>query len=262
MPTFDNLDRVRKLDVLPDQRSRSERRQALDEARDAPAARELLASAIAALEDAKRHLGNGRVPPESFWDALDDAYERVDAYMAHLIETAELQVRCGPRCSACCTDIVPTLPLEGLRLTRELRTRADGTVRLSRAVEVARGFQKLLLEQGPEAGNSGSEAYRRAQLEWRRRGQPCPILADDGNCSAHGHRPIACRAYFSVEDPSHCEPRHPRFLEAERPPIWSHPREHEFEARLKSLGEQLGLEPSPNLPWALARQHDHPLAEP
>jgi Fe-S-cluster containining protein len=262
MATFANLDLVRKLDVLPDQRSTSERRKALDAVRDAPAAREILASAIEALEEAERRLGGGKIPPEVFWDAIDDAYDRLDAYLAHLIEAAGLQVRCGPRCSACCTDVVPALPLEGLRLARELRLRGDGPTRLSRSVEYARKFQKLLLKQGPEAGNSSSEAYRRAQMEWRRMGQPCPILSDDGNCSAHAERPLACRAYFSVEDPSHCEPRHPRFFQAERPPVWSHPREHVFEAKLKALGDKLGLEPTPNLPWALARLHDHHLAEP
>jgi murein DD-endopeptidase MepM/ murein hydrolase activator NlpD len=40
------------------------------------------------------------------------------------------------------------------------------------------------------------------------------------------------RAHVHVEDPAHCEPRSPRFLIAERPPVWGHPRECEVEIAL------------------------------
>ena len=260
MPRFANLGSVTRLDVLPDTRSAEERRAALDAARDAPPARALLDEAIGQLRRAHELAKKSR-PGDAFWEQLDDAYEAIDTYLEHLIETSGLQVRCGPRCSACCTDIVPAFAVEGLRMVRELKRRSYGTTRIQRAVEIARRFQKMLLAAGPDAGKTRSEAYRRTQLQWRRLGQPCPALDDDGDCALHLDRPIACRAYFSVEDPAHCEPRHPRFLEAERPPIWSHPREHEFEKLLLAISQTLGLPPTPNLPWALAQLHDHELAE-
>jgi Fe-S-cluster containining protein len=253
---------VHRLDVLPDTRTPAQRREALEAARDGHQARALLDAALTALDRARGLVDPTSYPPDEFWEELEAAYEHVDAYMKHLIDTAELQVRCGPRCSACCVDVVPTFSVEGIRLLREIKPRADGTTRIQRAVELARRFQKMLLAAGPDAGDTSSEAYRRVQLQWRRLGQPCPMLGDDGNCVAHARRPLGCRAFFSIEDPAHCEATHPRFLTAERPPIWSHPREHEFERKLVEIGAELGLDPTPNLPWAIARLHDDPLADP
>jgi Fe-S-cluster containining protein len=82
----------------------------------------------------------------------------------------------------------------------------------------------------------------------------------DENCTVHAHRPLACRAFVAVEDPATCAPSHPRFLAAEHPPVWAHPREHALELALLEIGRTLGLPPVPNLLWALARLHDHPLA--
>lgn len=253
---------MHRLDVLPDTRSPAQRREALEAARDGHQARALLDAALNALDRARALVSPTGYPPSTFWEEIEAAYEHVDAYLAHLIDAAKLQIRCGPRCSACCVDVVPTFSVEGIRLLRDLRDRADGTQRVQRAINLARQFQKKLLAAGPEAGDTSSEAYRRVQLEWRRLGQPCPMLGDDGNCVSHAQRPLGCRAFFSIEDPAFCEANHPRFLTAERPPIWSHPREHEFERRLLEIGHALGLEATPNLPWALARLHDDPLAEP
>ena len=167
-----------------------------------------------------------------------------------------------PRCSACCTDLPPVLPVEALRTVRALRDRPDGRVRLQRAVDQTRAFQKVLLEHTGSGAriDATAPAYREAQLAWRRLGHPCPVLGDDGNCSAYAARPLSCRAHVHVEDPAHCEPRSPRFLIAERPPLWGHPRECDVELALVTIGKHLGLQRAPNLQWGLAVFHDHALA--
>jgi hypothetical protein len=58
----------------------------------------------------------------------------------------------------------------------------------------------------------------------------------------------------------HCETKSPRFAVAERPRVWGHPREHEFELALRTIGRALALEEVPNLQWGVARFHDHALA--
>lgn len=204
--------------------------------------------------------------PAEVWAALDDAYAALDHYLGLLLHTAAIDPICGPRCSACCTDLPPILPIEALRMLRALRAhdRTDGRRRVQRAVDQTRAFQAMLVERaGSQPGQKldpSAPAYRETQIAWRRRGQPCPVLGDDGNCSAYDARPLSCRAHIHVEDPAHCEPSSPRFLIAERPPLWGHPRECKVEIALATLSTMLGLPGVPNLPWGLARLHDHTLA--
>jgi Fe-S-cluster containining protein len=252
--------------VLPDGRSPEQRRTALARARGSDGARALLARALSSLDaalTAAEDAGGQHAAP--LWDHLSTAYDHLDAYLERLAKEADLQVSCGPRCSACCTDAPPTLAIEGLRLCRALRRRSDAKTRLQRAVTYARRFQSMLLgrtDGTPTQADISSELYRTTQMEWRRLGLPCPALLDDGNCSVHEHRPLACRIHLSIEDPARCAPAHPAFLKAEHPQIWGDPREAELELRLMAIGRALDLPSTPNLPWALAALHEHPLAQP
>lgn len=255
---------VRLRVVAEDGRTATQRATALHEARAKPDARvqligvlEPLRSAVALLDqrDANREI------PDELWVLLDRAYEALDRYLGHLLHDAAVDPVCGPRCSACCTDLPPVLPIEALRMVRALRERPDASVRLQRSVSLARAFQKILVAQfGGEvtaAVDFTDPRYRAAQLIWRRLGNPCPVLGDDGNCTAYASRPLSCRVHVHVESPIHCEPVSPRFTDAERPPLWGHPREAEVEVLLAKLGKQLELPAVPNLQWGLARLHDH-----
>ncbi|MCA9683380.1 MAG: YkgJ family cysteine cluster protein [Myxococcales bacterium] len=258
-----------------DGRSPAQRAQDLHRARSSDDAQEQLRTVLAHLRSAQElveaRLAHGELGdrmPEAVWPLLDRAYGALDAYFALLLHTAAIDPSCGPRCSACCTDLPPILPVEALRMARALRARdpEHARNRLQRAVDQARGFQALLLERAREQGeqaetlDASSPIYRQAQLDWRRLGHPCPILGDDGSCRVYEARPLSCRAHVHVEDPAHCEPASPRFLSAERPPLWGHPRECEVELALVALGKLLGLPGVPNLQWGLARLHEHPLA--
>jgi Fe-S-cluster containining protein len=267
---------VRLRVVEQDGRSAAQRAQELHRARDRDDAREKLAAVleplrqVAAQIEAALAAGEPATLSDSAWARIDEAYVALDQYFADLLHEAAIDPACGPRCSACCTDLPPILPIEALRMARTLHRRSDGRTRLQRAIEHARAFQSVLLAQmgGPGSGGTVREAkldasdtdYRQAQLTWRRLGHPCPVLGDDGNCSAYEARPLSCRAHVHVENPAHCEPSSPRFLIAERPPLWGHPRECEVELALAAIGRLLELPGLPNLQWGLARLHDHPLA--
>lgn len=255
---------VRLRVVDEDGRSSAQRGQDLHRARDRDEARDQLAAVLDPLREAQRcietKIAEGRrpKPSEQVWSLLDRAYAALDHYLADLLNEAAIDPACGSRCSACCTDLPPILPIEALRMVRSLRGAEHGHVRMQRAVEQARAFQKLLLAHtGPRPTLDGTEpGYREAQLAWRRLGHPCPVLGDDGNCSAYEARPLSCRAHVHVEDPAHCEPNSPRFLIAERPPVWGHPRECEVELALAVISKLLELPSAPNLQWGLARMHD------
>jgi Fe-S-cluster containining protein len=256
---------VRLRVVAEDGRTATQRATALHETRATPEARALLIAVLGPLRGAITLLENRQdttAIPDELWGLLDQAYEALDRYLGHLLHEAAVDPACGPRCSACCTDLPPVLPIEALRMVRALRKRPDARVRLQRSVELARAFQKILVAQ---FGGDVSAAvdftdprYRAAQLIWRRLGHPCPVLGDDGNCTAYASRPLSCRAHIHVEAPAHCEPSSPRFTEVERPPLWGHPREAEVEVLLANLGKLLGLPAVPNLQWGLARLHDLP----
>ncbi|HLT36496.1 MAG TPA: YkgJ family cysteine cluster protein, partial [Enhygromyxa sp.] len=213
---------VRLRIVADDGRSPAQRAQDLHRARDRPEAREQLAAVLDPLRDAQRCLEAALADadpdavaiPSRFWQLLDQAYLALDRYLADLLHTAAIDPSCGPRCSACCTDLPPILPIEGLRMIRALSQRDDGPRRLQRAIEQTRAFQEVLRAHTrstapPDATDPG---YREAQIAWRRLGHPCPVLGDDGNCGAYESRPLSCRAHIHVEDPAHCEPGSPRFL--------------------------------------------------
>lgn len=257
---------VRLRVVEQDGRTPGQRAQDLHRARDRDEARELLTEVIEPLRAAQRQLevqlsqGGAPVLSEFAWEQIDRAYVALDRYLADLLNEAAIDPACGPRCSACCTDLPPILPVEALRMLRALRKRSDGSRRIQRAVEHARAFQVVLLEHtGSRAKLDATEpSYRQAQLAWRRLGHPCPLLGDDGNCSAYESRPLSCRAHVHVEDAAHCEPKSPRFSVAERPPVWGHPRECEVELALAAISKLLGLPGVANLQWGIAKLHDWP----
>jgi Fe-S-cluster containining protein len=261
---------VRLRVVEQDGRSPAQRAQELHRARDSSDARERLAVVLVPLREVQAQLevaiaaGQPATLSESAWARIDEAYAALDEYLASLLNEAAIDPACGPHCSACCTDLPPILPVEALRMARALHRRPDGSKRMQRAVEQARAFQAMLqvhIGRGVQL-DSTDTVYREAQLAWRRLGHPCPVLGDDGNCSAYEARPISCRAHVHVEDPAHCEPNSPRFLIAERPPLWGHPRECEVELTLAAIGSLLELPVVPNLQWGLGRLHDHPAARP
>ncbi len=240
----------------------TELRERIASARAQPEVAQHLERAIAQLDEALAQVQRARRVSAATWRALDRAYEAVDRYLDALVRAAEVPVRCGPGCSACCTEAPPVHAIEGLRLARALLARDDGRDRVQRAVEQARSFQTLLLDRMSLAGAGGraktrSAMYRETQKAWRRARNNCPILGEDGRCSAYAARPLACRVYVSVDEPAKCDPRHPGFDTLQRPALWASPRERALEQRLAAIGAALGLSPTPNLQWAVAQLHDH-----
>ncbi|MCA9717744.1 MAG: YkgJ family cysteine cluster protein [Myxococcales bacterium] len=255
--------RRRRLAVLVDDDALEQLRARLLRARESPEAIALLDAAREHLDVALAATGEPARARATLWRALDAAYDAVDRYLELLARAAEVPVRCGPGCAACCTEAPPVHAIEGLRLARALLERADGGERVQRAVDQARAFQAMLLARAQAAGAdhvmTRTRLYRETQEQWRRSGRSCPVLGADGRCSAYAARPLACRVYVSVDDPAKCDPRHPGFATLRRPALWASERERSVERQLARLGSALSLPAAPNLQWAVAQLHDHPL---
>jgi Fe-S-cluster containining protein len=190
----------------------------MDDARAEPDVVALLEHAITCVGEVT-HAGDAR---------LDEAMDTLDAYLATLTERTGAPLRCTAGCATCCTDAPPVFAVEARRIADALGKRGWARVREAAA----------LLATMPD--DPSDPEYRSAQLEHRARGLPCPALDPDQRCGVYSKRPLACRVYAAIEHPDHCDPSHPRYATAERPPRWATPAEHELERALVELGTRLG----------------------
>lgn len=136
--------------------------------------------------------------------ALTDAV--VDA-AAREVSRANRSISCGPRCGACCRQLVPVaepeaiflkLLIDGMEEGRRagIRQRTDdAAARLSEA--------GVLSELGGAEGFGSSDGRRVLGLKYFRLGIPCPFLENE-SCSIYSHRPLSCREFLVTSDPRHC----------------------------------------------------------
>jgi Fe-S-cluster containining protein len=55
--------------------------------------------------------------------------------------------------------------------------------------------------------SDGDLAEDKALFRYYLRGVPCPFLGSDGACGVYAERPMSCRMFFSLSDPSFCKGR-------------------------------------------------------
>jgi Fe-S-cluster containining protein len=124
------------------------------------------------------------------------------------LEEAGRPVSCGPRCGACCRQLVPISEAEA-RLIRDLIERLPEPRRAAirarfdearRRLDAA-GLLAPLLDDDRNFWDV--PARDRFAVEYFRLGLACPFLEDE-SCSIHPERPIACREYLVTSDPKHC----------------------------------------------------------
>ena len=148
---------------------------------------------------------------------LEDAVMR---QLAAGVERAGRSISCGPRCGACCRQLVPISDVEARHLAGLVQALPDearhGVER--RFVAAAERFAELgLLERLHDAVTLDErEERRRLGLEYFAAGVPCPFLVDE-SCSIHADRPLACREYLVTSPPERCT--QPRPGEIEHVPI-------------------------------------------
>ncbi len=137
------------------------------------------------------------------------------------------EVSCQKGCTHCCRQLVPVSPIEARRLAEVVGTmpepgRSEVRARFVRAIErlegaglvdprAAKGRAALVSKEARPSGawNDVSRRYYDLRLD-------CPFLEGD-LCSIYEERPLACREYNAVTDPSLCEALDPGIEIVERP---------------------------------------------
>lgn len=141
----------------------------------------LRSSSQSAQESGRRvlHLlrdSSAREMPMSLWSVADAWWEATQAASLPISDEevqmgATQSISCGgPGCNGCCRDIVEATQEEAREISARL----------------------------------GEAAWQRVE-RWRA-GDPCPVLAEDGSCSAYAFRPVACRLRCVVTPREWCDP--------------------------------------------------------
>ncbi|MBN1819007.1 MAG: YkgJ family cysteine cluster protein [Sedimentisphaerales bacterium] len=114
-------------------------------------------------------------------------------------------VSCRRGCSHCCYYMVPVSLAEAFQITEETRELPDVLRQ-----QILRSFQKagycLLNHHPPKAEHFPARqiAYLRALSDWYRSLHlACPFLVHHV-CGIYHSRPLTCREYWALSDPSYC----------------------------------------------------------
>lgn len=165
------------------------------------ALRESAVELEAALQGSLEGLGDGEAYRSALAavDALlPDLHARYDAYISAVLATGD-RIACARGCSSCCSHYVTSVePYELVFLHGRIRSLAGYPGKLVSLHRRAALFGELRRRE------SGEEAEDRALYRYYLRNQPCPFLTSAGACGVYANRPISCRMFFSLSDPSYC----------------------------------------------------------
>ncbi len=170
------------------------------DAASSPEANAALTDMLHALQDALRAEVGADGPSVQVRAAYERALAAYDRYIAVVLSAHP--ARCAAGCAACCRD--NPRGVTGI----ELAVLSSAVDALPDAERVHAGFAALEARAAAEGG---------AEVRWRARGAPCPLLGPDARCRAYAARPIACRAFHAFTSPEWCAPAHPRFEDRVNP---------------------------------------------
>lgn len=143
---------------------------------------------------------------------LPTAFAIADAVVSHSSNTLAAMgkpIKCGPGCGACCSQLVPVSEYEAAHLANVVRTMPP-----AQRSRVINRFTRAIASLD-EAGliSHLTDTFANEAHDWRKvldlkkqywgLNIPCPFL-EDGSCSIHPHRPLACRQYLVTSDSAHC----------------------------------------------------------
>lgn len=116
-----------------------------------------------------------------------------------MIETAEKaekrrlnmykeQIQCKPKCTACCSRMLPITIAEALVMHEYLLKK------------------KQWIEVREKAKEQAKMAKNANMVTWTKMNIKCPVLSEEGLCRAHLVRPALCSVHFVKSDPRACDP--------------------------------------------------------
>ena len=126
-------------------------------------------------------------------------------------------VTCGPKCGACCQQLVPISPFEAEALAEWIRSLPEDQQQAlsARFYHAILALQKsgILQKLNPQMFELPKDEFKRLGIEYHSAGVPCPFL-DEGSCGIYPIRPLICREYMVVSPPVHCAD--PALMQASR----------------------------------------------
>ncbi|MER3553002.1 MAG: YkgJ family cysteine cluster protein [Meiothermus sp.] len=124
--------------------------------------------------------------------AVSQAHAELDRRSAAYLRTLALQPSCRKGCYFCCYALV----MIGLAEAEYLRENLSPE-RLAQVEQTGRERLRQIA-RGKHRPNFATSYFLQAN--------PCPLLTEDGACSAHAHRPLACRGVLTDLDAHYCTP--------------------------------------------------------
>jgi Fe-S-cluster containining protein len=168
--------------------------------------------------DAELRIGNHRVRfSAQFVNEMIELHELLPLFQSVTDKVVEIavadaseegkQISCRSGCGACCSQLVPISKAEAAALRNlveslpdkrqtEIRSRFNKNLSLLNKTGLLDELEKVALSHDRERLKAIGLAYLELNL-------PCPFL-DNQSCSIHTHRPLSCREFLVVSDPTHC----------------------------------------------------------
>lgn len=130
-------------------------------------------------------------------------HARADLYTAAcLASRPEMKPCCAIGCFACCSEAVYVAEAEVLHIIESLTP--------EQTVEIKMKLPEWLAKTKPVMNQ-----YRPNAMAYRNLKAPC-VLLKNGLCSVYPRRPIGCRTWFALKNPSDCDlpqRQHQKFAE-------------------------------------------------
>jgi len=195
-------------------------------------------------------------------DAAEHAQAVLDLYQGwqdDQVSRNALPVRCTAGCANCCRQYPLGIhAFEILHLHRHLKDSPDFPRLLGRCRDRHanyREWEAFVATAYPSPAWDDEDRQALAQEHDFDDGQPCPFLDGLGSCSIHPVRPLTCRMFLSLSDPTYCTSELNTAPEAHQVTL---PPDEAVALRLERLDRLLdswGHDGS--LFGSLARLHDH-----
>lgn len=116
------------------------------------------------------------------------------------------KISCKAGCGACCNQAVPLAEIEAYQISELVENMPE-----PRRSEIKERFEKAFahfaeigwFEKLGQCAGKTNEEQEKVVLEYFYEGIPCPFL-EDGACSIHPDRPLACREYLVTTPAENC----------------------------------------------------------
>ncbi len=161
---------------------------------------------------------------QAFTSPLDKGFRALFAevadlavrYQEEVVARSDYTVSCTRGCSDCCNHWVEDVnSFEAAIIADFIRRKMPGRVDdirrrcISDCHELERLEKLVTIKLQRQQAASGVPSIDQVDLllsVFYQMKRPCPLLADDGNCSIYELRPLTCRIYVSFSDPLRCNP--------------------------------------------------------